>query len=178
MGGAGSGRWSWHDKKTTVEECLVLSAGKLARDGIIAQSPGTGWLWWTNSATGALSASAGYSREVVDERVVLRLRYSVTRRDGETHDIEEPIWLQTTPSAVGGRRWWFTCAQVVNARACGRRVGKLYLPPGRRYFGCRHCYDLTYTSCQESHKYDRLFGQLAAGTGVHERLVKAMFARR
>jgi BirA family biotin operon repressor/biotin-[acetyl-CoA-carboxylase] ligase len=34
MGGSGSGRWGWHDKKTTVEECLVLSTGKLARDGV------------------------------------------------------------------------------------------------------------------------------------------------
>jgi len=66
----------------------------------------------------------------------------------------------------------------VNGRGCGRRVGKLYLPPGGRYFGCRQCHDLTYTSCQESHRYDRLFGRLAADTGVDERLVKAMFSRR
>jgi len=31
-------------------------------------------------------------------------------------------------------------------------VGKLYLPPGGKYFGCRHCYNLTYKSCQESDK--------------------------
>jgi len=35
---------------------------------------------------------------------------------------------------------------------CGRRVAKLYLPRGARYFGCRHCYDLTYLSCQRSDK--------------------------
>jgi hypothetical protein len=35
---------------------------------------------------------------------------------------------------------------------CGRRVGKLYLPPGGRYYGCRQCHDLTYTSCQQSDK--------------------------
>ena len=29
-------------------------------------------------------------------------------------------------------------------------MGKLYLPPGGRYFGCRHCHDLTYRSRQES----------------------------
>jgi hypothetical protein len=27
--------------------------------------------------------------------------------------------------------------------SCNRRVGKHYLPPGARYFGCRHCYDFT-----------------------------------
>jgi hypothetical protein len=176
MGGSGSGRWGWHDKRTTVEECLILSAGKLARDGIVAQSAGSGWLCWTNTATGVQTASLGYSREVNDDLVILRLRYTVTRRGGEKHDIEEPIWLQTTPSAVGGHRWWFTCALVVNARACSRRVGKLYLPPGARYFGCRHCHDLTYTSCQESHQYDRLFGRLARETGVDVPVVKAMFS--
>jgi hypothetical protein len=43
-------------------------------------------------------------------------------------------------------------ALVVSGSPCYRRVGKLYLPPGGRYFGCRHCYDLTYTSCQEHDK--------------------------
>jgi len=32
----------------------------------------------------------------------------------------------------------------------------LYLPAGSLYFGCRHCYDLTYRSCQDSHKRDFL----------------------
>jgi hypothetical protein len=178
MGGSGSGRWRWHDKKTTVEECLTLSAGKLAREGIIAQSPGSGWLCWTNTATGGTTASACYSCEVSDDRIILRLRFTVTRHDDSSVDVGEPIAVQTTPSAVGGRRWWFTCPLIVNGRVCGRRVGKLYLPPGARYFGCRHCHDLTYTSCQESHRYDRLFGRLAAETGVDERLVRTMFARR
>jgi hypothetical protein len=178
MGGSGSGRWCWHDKKTTVEECLILSSGKLARDGIIAPSPGSGRLWWTSTATGERTASLGYNREVDSDLVVLRLRYTVTRRDGEKHDVDEAIWLQTTPSAVGRRRWWFTCPLVANGRTCGRRVGKLYLPPGERYFGCRRRHDLTYTSCQESHRYDRLFTRFSRDTGVDERLVRAMLARR
>jgi hypothetical protein len=178
MGGSGSGRWRWHDKRSTVEECLILSASNLARDGIIAESPGAVWLQWTNTATGERTASLGYTRELDNDLVVLRLRFTVTRRGGEPVDIEEPIWLQTTPSAVGGRRWWFTCPLVVNGRACGRRAGKLYLPPNARYFGCQHCHDLTYTSCQESHRFDRLIGRLAADTGVDERLVKAMFSQR
>jgi hypothetical protein len=36
---------------------------------------------------------------------------------------------------------------------CGqRRMGKRSLPPGDRYFGCRHCCELTYTSCQDRDK--------------------------
>jgi len=37
-------------------------------------------------------------------------------------------------------------------RPCRRRVAKLYVPPGGHLFGCRHCYDLTYKSSQESDK--------------------------
>ena len=46
--------------------------------------------------------------------------------------------------------------------SCKMRVSKLYLPPGATYFGCRTCYHLTYTSCQECHKYDSMFAGLAA----------------
>ena len=102
MGGSGSGRWGRHDKKRTVEECLILSAGKLARDGIVAQSPGAGWLWWTNSATGEQTASAGYSREIYEDQVILQLRYTVPRRGDEKHDVEQRIVVHPTSSAVGG----------------------------------------------------------------------------
>src|SRR4051812_22729546 len=102
MGGSGSGRWRWHDKKTTVEECLILDAGKLAREGIIAQSPGSGWLCWTNTATGEQTASASHRREVDGDRVFLRLGYTVSRLDVERHDIDERI---VAPADAIGRRW-------------------------------------------------------------------------
>jgi hypothetical protein len=34
-----------------------------------------------------------------------------------------------------------------------------------RSVGSRHCYDLTYTTCQESHKYDGLARMLARNMG-------------
>jgi hypothetical protein len=36
-----------------------------------------------------------------------------------------------------------------NGVCCGRRVGKLYKAPGGSYFGCQHCYDLSYESRNE-----------------------------
>src|SRR5262249_13469992 len=67
------------------------------------------------------------------------------------------VGLTTTRPRFGGLRWWFICPLVVNGYPCGRRVGKLYLPPGGRYSGCRHCCDLTYASCQQHDKrVDRL----------------------
>ena len=177
MGGYGSGRWGSHAKKTTVEECLILNVAKLARDGMLGRSAAAGSLWWTNTATGERTASAGYRRELAGDAVVFRLLYTVTRPDGSRQDVDEPIRLQTSRLPVGGERWWFTCPLVVDGRPCGRRVGNLYLPPCARYFGCRHCHDLTYTSSQESHKYDRLFAGLARDTGLDPAFVKRALAR-
>jgi hypothetical protein len=46
------------------------------------------------------------------------------------------------------------------------RVGKLYLPPRGVYLGCRHCYEFTYESCQESHEYDKLWRHMGFEPGV------------
>jgi hypothetical protein len=69
---------------------------------------------------------------------------------GEVMDYR--IHLDTTDPNFDGWRFWFLCPLTVGARMCGKRVAKLYLPPGARYFGCRHCHDLTYLSCQRSDK--------------------------
>ena len=81
-----------------------------------------------------------------------------SRRDEEETRI--PIRVQTTPTHFGGERWWFTCPLIVGGMTCNGRAGKVYLPPGARYFGCRHCHDLTYTSCQENHQGERMLRQL------------------
>jgi hypothetical protein len=59
------------------------------------------------------------------------------------------------------RRYWFICPLKV----CGRMTAKLYLPNGASYFGCRKCYNLTYESCNESHRFDSLFRRMGAGRG-------------
>ncbi len=62
-----------------------------------------------------------------------------------------------TATQFGGQRWWFTCPITINGVACNHRVGKLYLPPYAKYFGCRHCHRLSYRSCQEAHQDERMF---------------------
>src|SRR5262249_15292280 len=78
-----------------------------------------------------------------------RLFYTFTRT-GERVDYRGG--LQTTRPRFGGLRWWFTCPLVVNGWPCHRCVAKLYLPPGARYFGRRHCHRLTYKRCPEHAK--------------------------
>jgi hypothetical protein len=79
----------------------------------------------------------------------LRLQYTFTA-SGQAIDYR--VRLTTTRQRFGGLRWWFVCPLLVRDQPCDRRVGKLYLPPGARYYGCRHCYELTYKSCQEHDK--------------------------
>jgi len=99
---------------------------------------------------GEKTSAIGYEVDTqAPARPTVRLIYTLTHPTGEKEDIDEPVRLQTTCPHWGGVRWWFTCPLVVDGTSCRRRVRKLYLPPGGRYFGCRHCHDLTYRSAQE-----------------------------
>jgi hypothetical protein len=62
------------------------------------------------------------------------------------------IPITTTYPHIGGVRYWLRCPVEHDRKPCGRRVKKLYLPPGEQIFGCRQCYDLTYRSCQTHDK--------------------------
>ena len=79
----------------------------------------------------------------------------------DSEDVEFPILLRPTATHFGGLRWWFTCPLIVNGVACQRRVGKLYLPPRARYFGCRNCHRLSYRSSQKAHRQERFADSLA-----------------
>jgi hypothetical protein len=83
----------------------------------------------------------------------VRLSYTSTRaRTEERESLDYAVELTTTQPRYGGLRWWFVCPLVVRGCPCERRVGKLYLRPGGRYFGCRICHDLTYHSAQTHDK--------------------------
>lgn len=82
------------------------------------------------------------------------------------------IAFTSTQLYWGAKRWWFVCPLSRNGVRCNQRVGKLYLPPGGKYFGCRHCYDLTYTSCQEAHYYDSFYSYFAGSMGMSRQNAK------
>jgi hypothetical protein len=154
MGGSGSGifyHWWRSSKKTVVEDCRRLDANRWMREDILKAGVwhSGSWAWFRDEARTERTSSIGYEVNTREDRPWLRLFYTFT----ESQDaLDYRIRLVTTRSRFGGLRWWFICPLVVNGRPCGRRVGKLYLPPHSRYFGCRHCYDLTYTSAQEHDK--------------------------
>ena len=76
-------------------------------------------------------------------------------------DGRDPVRLrvnfESMPMRFGRPRWWFICPLTVNGRRCGRRVGKLYLPPRERLWGCRTCHNLTYKSSQTAHEGERFW---------------------
>jgi hypothetical protein len=85
------------------------------------------------------------------EENYVRFYYTVTDRStGEKTDYDYKVQLTTTPCNFGGVRYWFICSLSRNGIYCGRRVGKLYKAPSGHYFGCRHCYNLSYDSRNES----------------------------
>lgn len=140
MGGYGSSRWGWHTKKTTVEDCLAFALSDL-----LAGAAWGGLTWkWGERETSSISYQVERSDSGQPWRVVLSYRL---KANGE--DIREPIAITQTLTPWGSRRYWFVCPLVIDGQACGRRARKLYLPPGGRYFGCRHCYRLSYQARQE-----------------------------
>jgi hypothetical protein len=118
-------------RKWTVEECLRLPA-----DGWASRpSPGV-WRWDDRGC------DIGY--EFSPEAPALWLDYTVELPDAEPETVAYWIWLVAEPRRFGGTRWLFICPLATNGVPCGRRVGALYLPPGCKWFGCRHCWRLSY----------------------------------
>ena len=154
MGGPGSGNhfhWWRPAKKTTVEDCLSLDTNRLGREGILRVDDHRigSWRWVYHSGRECSITYEVLTRDM--NQPVLRLSYSYSA-NGQKESRDYHVRLATTRPRFGGIRWWFFCPLSVNGRHCGRRVGKLCLPPGSRHFGCRHCHELTYTSAQQHDK--------------------------
>jgi hypothetical protein len=146
MGGPGSGNWYRWNTKVTVEGLKAIDVHWLRRRGLLRPGSFVALSW---SRNGEPAGSIHVSFE--EERVVLNYR----RRHGEEaawEDVREPVPVTWTSCNYGGKRPWFLCPGVVNGRHCGRRVAILYA--AGKYFLCRHCYNLSYSS-QNENEMDR-----------------------
>ena len=151
MGGYGSGRRGW---RPVVEDGLTLNIYRLQKLGMLR--PGNWSLQWSRVSTGEKTASISYRIDYDCSTITLSYTKTV---DGEKQSVDEDVALDSTNTNFGGMRYWFLC------RKCRRRCGKLYLPNGALYFRCRSCYNLTYESSNESHKFDGLFRHIAGNVG-------------
>ncbi len=154
MGGTWSGqRWS---KKPVVEGCTAFDTADLKRLKLLV--PGTnnreGSLHWERG--GKRESSIGYTLTVGEKDGTFRVQYRFAE---SKESLDYPVRLVTTGCHLGGVRWWFICPLVKDGRACGRRVRKLYL--SGKYFGCRHCHGLAYSSSQRSDS--RVYAALRSG---------------
>ena len=171
MGGTGSGRWTYHEKRRTVEECWAMSISEVGRIVDFSKPESISHLLRpTIPKTGKRMSPVRTKSKVGDDgKPLLGLSYTVKDRQGLEHRVEEVLRLQTTRPTFGGVRWWFSCPRMLDGEECGRRVGKLYRPPRSRTFACRHCLELSYESCQRSHRYDGLFALVAGETSGEAR---------
>lgn len=103
--------------------------------------------WGENGSRG----SVGVNVSIYDEKYV---RFYYTQTDnytGEKKEFDYKVQLEETQCHFGGTRFWFICPLYKNKKYCGRRVGVLYKDGD--WFGCRHCYELTYTSRNVNRRY-------------------------
>jgi hypothetical protein len=144
------GRYSW-SSRDTVEECRSLDIFWLKRQGFLF-SYRRDTLNWKNGS-GEVVGSIGIEVHLdpdFESQNYIRLMYTCSNRfSDQKKDLDYKIQLVKTPCYFGGFRFWFICPLTYHGVACERRVAKLYLPGNAEFFGCRHCYDLTYRSCKE-----------------------------
>ena len=150
MGGTGSGNWYRWDSKTTTESQHSVDIRWMKKQKYLHQGA-FGILSW--GSRGEKSGSIVFRVET--DRLVLH--YRSRENSGEWENIESEIFFTKTPCNYGGYRQWFLCPR------CKRRVAVIY---GGKYFRCRHCHNLAYSSQQEN-KPDRL---LRKAQNIRERL--------
>jgi hypothetical protein len=156
MGGPTSGRWDiGYVRRKTVESCRSLSIIEWTRSGALRPRVNTqGIVGSGNGREQKLDFEVRF--RVIwksAERPFCRLTYEVP---STAETVQYWIRFACTHPKWGGVRFWFICPLIGLSVPCRRRVGKLYLPPNCKYFGCRHCYQLSYSSVQE---YERRAGR-------------------
>lgn len=176
MGGLGSGRQNAQHRKKTVEDSLILDIKKSGiTSGIKHMGKNrliSGTSKWIRQRDNKVIAGIGFEIERVEEDTMLTLNYDVTRNADST-TVRYQIRLANTPTPFGGLRWWFICP----GDDCESRAAKLYFKAGSDYFLCRECHGLTYKSCQESHRYDRLYRDIAKMTSISPKMVEQSLKR-
>jgi len=144
MGGYYSGRWHWYTRKTTVEECHKISIADFNKGFLNLRYEETGIVF--ESETDGAKYARVLARAVID-KLLEKQGIEPAPRPNQTG---QQFRLTHTACNYGGWRYWLICPR------CLRRCGKVYKPAYGGRYACRKCHDLSYTSAQEAHKYDRV----------------------
>jgi len=114
----------------------------------------SGGIKWTYGNENESSISFIVSTNILNtiDNNYIKLSYTQTNREtAEKENMDYKIQLTTTPCNYGGVRYWFICPLYKNGKYCGRRVGVLFSIG--KWFGCRHCGEITYALQMESGKF-------------------------
>jgi hypothetical protein len=150
MGGYGSGR---HGTRRTVESCLMVDVNFFARRGLLKKGMRVTILEW--SWRGQVTEACRVQTSIEDERATCVFQFN---------DRKVVVILAWYVPGYGGRRFVFLCPR------CGRRMRTLFFKGSQ--FACRRCFNLTYISSNENHKYDSVYRWMSGSMKVHWRLVK------
>ena len=153
MGGFGSGRWSTGLTKETTDDHFDIDIRWMNKQGLL-ESGKQGSL--TYKRVGRKTGSVSF--RVEPDRIILSYKHLTRYRKWE--EVTQAIQFIQTPCHFGGYRKWLRCPN------CFRRVAIIY--GAGKYFLCRHCYDLTYTT-GKGKAYYRL---LEKADHIRERLGK------
>ena len=167
MGGPSSSRWgAYHQRRVTVEDCWMITTSKLKSSfSELPATPPAAYCWAVKIASGKLKRVYFWINPhgSDDGQPLLKLVYDCN--DSLSPRVKLAVELTYTHPNYGGLRWWFMCPLVRdNGKVCGKRIAKLWLPPGQRCFGCSGCHELTYKSSLECHGFDGLFSVMGTGT--------------
>ena len=146
-------------RAAVVEDCLSIDIDQLARAGAFDPEIAQGHLVWRYGLTGDRLAEVNYS---VDLNAASELVLSLELKAADGVIVSRQLLpISVTYPFFGGVRHWVHCGVPLATASCNARMRVLYLPPEEKVFGCRTCYDLTYSSCRASHRYDGMFSGLA-----------------
>lgn len=121
-------------------------------------------------------SSIGFYIFISEDKMHFQLVYCLIDKYGTREELDYKISFTATRCNYGGRRYWFLCPLVFNEKWCGRRVGVLYM--GDKYFGCRHCRNISYSRNENRRHKLQWIAKLWQAEEENEVLENAILTKR
>lgn len=140
MGGYRSTRWAYHNRACTTNESFSFDLAHINMADIMAdENPKRSIYSWTSNGKQSGSMYVYYKPD--SQKLIFRFN---AIRDNQTENVTQSVALETMPLHFGGVRYWMQCPR------CHKRVRTLHCPPYANRFYCRACWQLSYSSSQDS----------------------------
>lgn len=151
--------------KDTCEDYPRLSIFRLKEWGYLDRGYTSATVSWENGW--GRKNSVGIAVDMTAYAPKIHLNYTASEEDF-SYDVR----LDWDECRFGGKRYWFICPLIVGGRRCGRRCAMLYA--AGRYFGCRKCHDLAYSTQQVSYSgmFAHSFALITMSDKIDDKLSK------